>query len=175
VVELCWRDPTVSDDAVVDTRRKIAPSTRAQRELPRTISIIGPSRRRLAVRRERFSRHRANVGVAAAALAAIALEPRRCRYVLSAMPTWKGHATGARLARVLRSNAGALFCPSTTEPRAPSPTGTATGERGPLDGSSATEAEAAIATPVGDLTAAELLRRIASGAIKLEEGVMRQQ
>jgi len=106
-----------------------------------------------------------------AALAAIALDPRRCRYILSAMPTWKGRLTGARLARVLRSHAGALSAAARSS-SAPPAGGTArTASIARWTDRRLSETEAAIAIAVGDLTCAELVRRLVIGSIKLDDGV----
>jgi hypothetical protein len=172
VIELCWRDSAVSDDAAVALCAKVARSARSERELPEDELDLSPLSRSLAVLERAVL---AAVGRAPvsprAALAAIALEPRRCRYVLSAMPTWKGSLTGNRLARVLRSHAGALSAAARLA--------TDNGAAGPRPASVARwtdrrliEAEAAIAIAVGDLTASELVRRLVSGSIRLEEGVM---
>jgi hypothetical protein len=173
VVELCWRDPKVSHDAVVALAGKIASNSRLERELPEDELDLSPLGRPLAVLESAVLAAIARTPVSPrAALAAIALEPRRCRYVLSAMPTWKGTLTGARLARVLRSHAGALSALQRpihgTQPSS-----------GPRAASVARwtdrkliEAEAAIAIAVGDLTVAELVRRLVSGALKLQAGVM---
>jgi hypothetical protein len=173
VVEICWRDPKVSDEAVVALAGKIAPSTRLERELPEDDLDLSPLGRPLAVLERAVLSAIARTSVSPrAALAAIALEPRRCRYVLAAMPMWKGTLTGARLARVLRSHAGALSALQRPTHGAPSPSGPRPASVARWTDRRLTEAEAAIAIAVGDLTAGELLRRIASGAIKLEEGVM---
>ena len=109
VIELAWHSPTVSDDAIVALARRVAPCSRTDRELPEDELDLAPLARTLPVLERVVLAAIARVPVSPrAALAAIALEPRRCRYVLSAMPTWKGSLTGARLARVLRSYAGAL-------------------------------------------------------------------
>jgi len=105
-----------------------------------------------------------------AALAAIALDPRRCRYILSAMPTWKGVLTGARLAMVLRAHAGALSAAARSGPPPTAPvTRIATIAR--WTDRRLSETEAAIAIAVGDLTATELVRRLLVGSIKLDDGV----
>jgi len=173
VVELCWRDPKVSDDAAVALCARVSPSARLERELPEDELDLSPLGRPLPVLERAVLAAVARAPVSPrAALAAIALEPRRCRYVLSAMPTWKGTLTGARLARVLRSHAGALSAAQ----RLPAGASPAGGAR-PASVARWTdrrliEAEMAVAIAIGDLTAGELVRRLQSGAIKLQEGVM---
>ena len=168
VIELCWRDGTVADDAAVALSAKVAHTARSERELPEDELDSSPGARPLAVleRAVLAAIGRAPVSPRAA-LAAIALEPRRCRYVLSAMPTWRGLLTGTRLARVLRSHAGALSAarPAIGESGAHAPMVARWTERRLI------EAEAAIAIAIGDLTAAELMKRLLSGAITLDTGV----
>jgi hypothetical protein len=173
LVELSWRSPSVSDEAMVALARRVAPSAREARELPEDELDLPPLARPLPVLERVVLAAIARVPVSPrAALAAIALEPRRCRYVLSAMPTWKGSLTGARLARVLRSYAGALS--AAARPTASSPPST-----GPRPASVArwtdrklTEIEAAIAIAIGDLTVDELLRRMLAGSVRLQDGLV---
>ena len=172
LVELSWRSPSVSDEAMVALARRVAPSAREGRELPEDELDLPPLARPLPVLERVVLAAIARVPVSPrAALAAIALEPRRCRYVLSAMPTWKGSLTGTRLARVLRSYAGALSA-------AARPTGSSPPSTGPRPASVArwtdrklTEIEAAIAIAIGDLTVDELLRRMLAGSIRLQDGL----
>ena len=171
VVELCWRDPNVSDDDAVAIAGRISPSPRSERELPEDELDLSPLGRSLPVLEKAVLAAIARAPVSPrAALAAIALEPRRCRYVLSAMPGWKGLLTGARLARVLRSHAGALSAAqrlaATAQPGGARPPSVARWTDRKL-----IEAEAAIAIAVGDLTASELLHRLVTGRLPLVDGV----
>jgi hypothetical protein len=173
VVELAWQNGAVSDDDVAALARRVACSVRSERELPEDELDLLPLARPLPVLERVVLAAIARVPVSPrAALAAIALEPRRCRYVLSAMPTWKGLLTGARLARVLRSYAGAL---SAAAGRHPSSAPPASGARAPSvarwTDRKLVELEAAIAIAVGDLTAAELVRRLSSGTVRLQDGL----
>ncbi|HMI82505.1 MAG TPA: hypothetical protein VK550_00360 [Polyangiaceae bacterium] len=172
VVELSWRNPAVSDDAIVALCRRVAPGVRSDRELPEDELDLAPLSRPLPVLERAVLAAIARVAVSPrGALAAIALEPRRCRYVLSAMPTWKGSLNGARLARVLRSYAGALSAaarPSagSTPPGGPRPASVARWTDRKL-----MEMEAAIALAVGDLTIEELTRRLKVGSIRIQDGL----
>jgi hypothetical protein len=171
LVELCWRDPKVSDDDAVALSARIAPSPRSERELPEDELDLSPLARPLPVLERAVLAAIAKAPVSPrAALAAIALEPRRCRYVLSAMPTWKGSLTGVRLARVLRAHAGALSAAQRPAAGAPPATARAATVARWTD-RKLIEAEAAIAIAVGDLTTSELLARLVSGRLKLEDGV----
>jgi hypothetical protein len=169
VVELCWRDPAVADEAAVSLCARVAPSARSERELPEDELDLAPLRRPLAVLEQAVlaAIPRASPSPRAA-LAAIALDPRRCRYILSAMPTWKGVLTGSRLVKVLRAHAGALSAArSSSPPAAPRAATIARWTDRKLN-----EAEATVAVAIGDLTSAELVRRLVVGSIKLDDGVM---
>jgi hypothetical protein len=171
IVELCWRDPSVSDDAAIALSGRISPSARSERELPEDDLDLSPLGRPLAVLEKAVLAAIGRAPVSPrAALAAIALEPRRCRYVLSAMPTWRGLLTGARLARVLRSHAGALSAARSPSGSTP-PAGARPASIAHWTDRKLVEAEAAIAIAVGDLTAAELLHRLVSGRLALVDGV----
>ena len=173
VIELAWRNPAVSDETMVALARRVAPNARADRELPEDELDFAPLVRPLAVLEPVVLAAIARVPISPrAALAAIALDPRRCRYVLSAMPTWKGSLTGARLARVLRSYAGALSAAARPSSGSSPPGG------GPRPATIARwtdrkliEIEAAIAIAVGDLTVQELVRRLLVGSIRMQDGL----
>ena len=173
VIELAWRNPAVSDEAMVALARRVAPSARADRELPEDELDLAPHVRPLAVLERVVMAAIARVPLAPrAALAAIALDPRRCRYVLSAMPTWKGSLTGARLARVLRSYAGALSAAARPSSGSSPPSG------GPRPAAIArwtdrrlVEIDAAVAIAIGDLTVPELVRRLSVGSARMQDGL----
>jgi hypothetical protein len=173
VIELAWRDPAVSDEAVVALARRVASTARADRELPEDELDFAPLVRPLAVLERVVQAAIARVPISPrAALAAIALDPRRCRYVLSAMPTWKGSLTGVRLARVLRSYAGALSAAARPS------SGSSPSVGGPRPAAVARwtdrkliEIEAAIAIAIGDLTVPELVRRLVVGSIRMQDGL----
>src|SRR5215471_19021972 len=115
VVEHCWRKEPISDDDAVALCGRAAAPSRESRELPEDELDIEPLARPLAALERAVLAAIGKTAVSPrAALAAIALEPRRCRYVLTAMPSWKGPLTGARLARVLKSHAGALSAAART-------------------------------------------------------------
>jgi hypothetical protein len=172
VVELSWRNPAVSDEAIVALCRRVAPSARSDRELPEDELDLAPLARPLPVLERAVLAAIARVPVSPrAALAAIALEPRRCRYVLSAMPTWKGPLTGARLARVLRSHAGALSAAARPPSGAAPPSGPRPASIARWTERKLIEVEAAIAIAVGDLTVVELVRRLQVGSIRIQDGL----
>jgi hypothetical protein len=172
IVEASWRDPAIDDEDAVHRAGRAASPWREARELPEDELDLEPLARPLAALERAVLAAIPRTAVSPrAALAAIALESRRRRYILSAMPTWKGPLTGVRLARVLKSHAGALSAVARTGSSSP-PAAT-----GPHPAATArwterrlSETEAAIALAVGDLTVDELLRKLGSGSIKLEEG-----
>jgi hypothetical protein len=172
VIELLWRNPAVADDAIVVLCRRVAAKTRSERELPEDELDLAPLSRPLAVLERAVLAAIARVPVSPrAALAAIALEPRRCRYVLSAMPTWKGSLTGARLARVLRSYAGALSAAAKPSSGSAPPGGPRPASVARWTDRKLLEMEAAIAMAIGDLTVEELLRKLKVGSMRLQDGL----
>jgi hypothetical protein len=172
LVELSWRNPAISDEAVVALCRRVAPSARSDRELPEDELDLAPLSRALPVLERAVLAAIARVPVSPrAALAAIALDPRRTRYVLSAMPTWKGSLTGARLARVLRSYAGALSAAARTSSGSTPPGGPRPAAVARWTDRKLIEIEVAIAIAIGDLTVEELVRRLKIGSIRIQDGL----
>jgi hypothetical protein len=172
IVELCFRDRNVSDADAVALAARVAPPVRKDRELPEDELDLAPTARPLAVLERAVLAAIARAPVSPrAALSAIALDARRSRYVLSAVPTWKGMLTGGRLARVLRSHAGALSA-AVKPPNG----GSGAGSARPAcvahwTNRKLTEAEAAVAIAIGDITAAEVLQRLLRGTLTLSDGV----
>jgi hypothetical protein len=165
LLELAWADATVPDALLAELGARLArPKTRAE-DLPEDEVDLDPSLRSLPVleRVVLAVTTRANVSPRAA-LAAVGLDARRVRYVLSAMPQWKGRLSGGRLARVLRQHAGAITV-GHAEARAKEARVEGWTER------HLSELELSIALAVGHLTGAEAARRIQSGRQALEDGV----
>jgi hypothetical protein len=159
LVELAWRDALVPSDTITQLCARVKTSTGTAAEAsPENEVDLDPRARPLDVLEGVGS---ALVGKAPlsprAALALVALEPRRVRYVLSALPQWRGVLSGAHVARVLRAHAGALSAAGPSASRRPSG-GAAGWTQRRLD-----EAELAVALAVGDLTPAEAASRILSG------------
>ncbi len=167
LLELAWTDPRVPDAVLVDLASRIPrPKKRAEDLRPRTRSTSIPSAiRPLAVLDKVVlaAAVRANVSPRAA-LAAVALDARRVRYVLSAMPQWKGRLSGGRLARVLRQHAGAISV-AQSEARARASRVEGWTER------LLSELELAVALAVGHLTGAEVVRRIGIGRQPIDDGI----
>jgi hypothetical protein len=86
------------------------------------------------------------------------------RYVLTAMPMWKGRLSGGKLARVLRQNAGALSA-AHAETRARASRVEGWTER------LLPELELSIAIAVGHVTGAEVARRLGLGRQHLDDGI----
>jgi len=161
LVELAWKDARVSDETLRQLGARVRPLAKLE-AAPEHEVDLDPRARPLDVLESVGS---ALVGKAPlsprAALALVALEPRRVRYVLSALPQWKGVLAGVNVARVLRAHAGALSAagPSAaTSPRRPSGAAAATWTQRRLD-----EAELAVALAIGDLGATDSVARLLSG------------
>ncbi len=165
LLELAWADPTVPDTLLTELGARIGRPKKRAEDLPEDEVDLDPSLRSLPVleRVVLAATTRANVSPRAA-LAAVALDARRVRYVLSAMPQWKGRLSGGRLARVLRQHAGAITV-GNAETRAKGARVEGWTER------VLTELELSIALAVGHVTGAEVARRIQIGRQVLEDGV----
>lgn len=165
VVELAWLDRSVSDaDAIAIAARSAKPKNRAE-DLPDDEVDFDPAARGLDVleRAVLATVLRANVSPRAA-LSVVALDARRVRYVLAAMPQWKGRLSGGKLARVLRQNAGAISA-GAQEARARGSKIEGWTER------VMSEVELSIALAVGHVTGAEVARRAQSGRQNIEDGI----
>ena len=165
LLELAWADVSVPDTLLTELAARIGKPKKRAEDLPEDEVDLDPSLRSLPIL-ERVALAailRANVSPRAA-LAAVALDARRVRYVLSAMPQWKGRLSGGRLARVLRQHAGAITV-GHAEARAKGARVESWTER------VLTELELSIALAVGHVTGAEVARRIQIGRQVLEDGV----
>ncbi len=165
LLTIAWSDASVPDATIVDLASRVARPKKRADDLPDDEIDLDPSQRSLDVleRVVLTTSLRANVSPRAA-LAAAALDARRVRYVLSAMPQWKGRLSGGKLARVLRQHAGALTA-AQAESRARSARIEGWTER------LLSELELSIALAVGHLTAAEVARRIEIGRQVVDDGV----
>jgi len=166
VVELCWRDPTVSESGggIAGKMRSTRP-----RRAARDVSIYRPRAAACRAGENGSRRHRAKRRLPRAALRRS--RSSRVAAVTCCRPCRRGRdAHRARLARVLgptRARFSALQRPNHGAP----PPRDRDRRAWPAGRIVAHEAEPPSPSPWGDFTAAELLRRIASGAIS-EEGVM---
>ncbi len=165
LLELAWSDVSIPDTLLTELATRLGRPKKRAEDLPEDEVDLDPSLRSLPVleRVVLAATTRANVSPRAA-LAVVALDARRVRYVLSAMPQWKGRLSGGRLARVLRQHAGAITV-GHAEARARGARVESWTER------VLTELELSIALAVGHVTGAEVARRIQIGRQVLEEGV----
>lgn len=165
LLELAWADLSVPDAVIAELAARIAKPKKRAEDLPEDEVDLEPSLRPLPILEKVVlaTTTRANVSPRAA-LATVALDARRVRYVLSAMPQWKGRLTGGRLARVFRQHAGALTV-AQAETRARS------ARIEPWTERLLSELELAVALAVGHLTGAEVARRIQIGRQTVEEGI----
>ncbi|MBK8258982.1 MAG: hypothetical protein IPK82_40770 [Polyangiaceae bacterium] len=165
LLTLAWSDSAVSDKEVIDLAGRIARPKKRSEDLPEDEVDLDPLVRSLPVleRAVLTATLRANVSPRAA-LTAIGLDSRRVRYVVSAMPQWKGRLTGAKLARVLRQNAGALTA-AHSETRARASTVEPWTQR------QMSEVELAVAIAIGHITGAEVASRLASGRQVIDDGI----
>jgi hypothetical protein len=165
LVELAWVDPGVDDAALVALAGRVAKAKKRAEDLPEHEMDLDPARRSMDVLERVVLAATSRVTVSPrAALTVVALDARRVRYILAALPQWKGRIDGARLSRVLRQHAGALSA-AQLEARA-------RGSRvEPWTERVMNELETAVALAVGHLTGAEVARRLASGRQGLTDGV----
>jgi len=165
LLELAWVDAGVPDATVLDVAARIAKPKKRAEDLPEDEVDLDPSLRSLSVLEKVVlaTTQRANVSPRAA-LTTVGLDARRVRYVLSAMPQWKGRLTGGKLARVFRQHAGALTA-AQAETRARS------ARIEPWTERLLTELELAVALGVGHLTGVEVARRIQIGRQAVDDGI----
>ncbi len=165
LMALAWADPRIGDAAVIELGSRIEKPKKRAEDLPEDEVDLDPACRSIEVleRAVLSATGRANVAPRAA-LAVIALDSRRARYVLSAMPLWKGRITGGKLARVLRQNAGALSA-AHAETRARASRVEGWTER------LLSEGELSIAVALGHVTCSEVARRLAVGRQHLDDGI----
>jgi hypothetical protein len=169
LIELAWRDPRVDEETLAMLAAHARPPPKHDASPEHEVDL-DPRARPLEVL-ERVGGvlvHKAPLSPRAA-LALVALEPRRVRYVLSALPQWKGVLAGVNIARVLRSHAGALSAAGAS--------GTTGGRRAAGVAAGWTqrkldEAEVAVALAIGDLPARDAALRIASGQDTLLGGTV---
>lgn len=165
LLELAWSHPDISDAQVIELAGRIARPRKRAEDLPEDELDLEPWRRSLEVLERVVIQATARVSIAPrTALTVVALDARRVRYVLSAMPQWKGRLMGGRLSRVLRQNFGALSA-AQAEARARLSKVESWTER------KMSELELGIALAVGHVTGPEVARRIAAGVQSLDDGL----
>lgn len=165
LMELAWRASSVSDEVVIELARKVARARPRGRDLPDDEIDLDPGRRSQGVLEQVVLAACRSVTFAPrAALTAVALDSRRVRYVLTAMPSWRGRLSGVMLGRVLKQNVGALTAgPAEARYRGEQMRGWT--ER------LLNDIELAIALAIGHITVEVLVERLTNGRHKLEDGV----
>jgi hypothetical protein len=163
LLEIAWRSEGVPDEVVASIAAQTRPA-RADGSLEQEVDL-DPRARPLALL-ERVAAALVNRAPLSprAALALVAIEPRRVRYILSALPQWKGVLSGSNVARVLRAHAGALSAAGPSGQRKPTQTSASWTQR-KLD-----EVELAVALAVGDISPSEALTRLRTGSAVLTQG-----
>lgn len=165
ILELAWGSPAIDDATVVALARKLARARPRGRELPDDELDLDPASRSAAVLEEVvLAACRQATLSPRAALTAVALDSRRVRYVLTAMPAWRGRLSGVMLGRVLKQHVGALTAgPSEARYRGEQMRGWT--ER------LLNDIEFAIALAIGHITVEVVVERLESGRHRLEDGV----
>jgi hypothetical protein len=163
LLEVAWRSPSVPEEIVDGLATRVA-ATGQDGSVEHEVDLDPRARSLPLLERVGVSL----VGKAPlsprAALTLVALEPRRVRYVLSSLPQWKGVLSGAKVGRVLKAHAGALSAAGPSARQKPSQAAASWTQR-KLD-----EVELAVALAVGDISAAEALKRITTGYATLTQG-----
>lgn len=163
--ELAWHDARVDDASVLAMSRRIAPCKRRGHDLPDDEVDLDPRARDIGVLEAAVLAASRQVTVSPrAALAVAALDARRVRYVLTALPQWRGRLRGSMLGRVLKQNAGALSAArSESRPRS--------AEIRTWTERVLNDIEMAVALGLGHYTAEGLVERIRLGRHRIEDGV----
>jgi hypothetical protein len=163
LLELAWRCEAVPGDVVASIAARTRPA-RADGSHEQEVDV-DPRARPLSLLEQVAAALVGRVPLAPrAALALVAIEPRRIRYILSALPQWKGVLSGANVARVLRAHAGALSAAGPSGQRKPAQAAASWTQR-KLD-----EVELAVALAVGDISPSEALTRLRTGYAALTQG-----
>jgi hypothetical protein len=163
--ELAWASPQITDERIVELARKVARSRPRGRDLPDDEIDLDPWKRpQPVVEQVVLAACRSVIFAPRAALAAVALDSRRVRYVLTAMPSWRGRLSGVMLGRVLKQNVGALTAgPAEARYRGEQMRGWT--ER------LLNDIELSVALAIGHITVDVLVERLTSGRHRLEDGV----
>jgi hypothetical protein len=164
VLQLAWHAEVISDETVIAMASCVRKAKKRGQDLPDDELDLDPSRRSLEVlERVVLAVHRQAVLSPRAALPVVALDSRRVRYVLTALPTWKGSLRGSMLGRVLRQRAGALSA-GRSEARSRA------GHLKDWTQRMLNDTEVGVALAVGHFTADELVRRMGQGRHRVEDG-----
>lgn len=164
LLELAWHDPQVPDSLVADLAVRVSKPKKREEDLPEDEADFDPLLRSEDTLSKVVLTASSRVAITPrAALTAIALDARRVRYVLSAMPQWKGRVSGAKLSRVLRQHAGALTVAQSEQRARASRVESWTHRK-------LSELELGIALAVGHITGEEVAHRLNQGSQSIDDG-----
>jgi len=164
LLELAWRSSAVDDEALVVMAKRVAKTRRRGQDLQDDEIDFDPKLRSIEVlERVVLAVSRRVTLTPRAALPVVAMDSRRVRYVLTALPGWSGRLSGVMFARVLRQRAGALSA-ARSEARSRVASLRDWTER------IMTDTEVAVALGVGHLTAQALVDRVRTGRHKWVDG-----
>jgi hypothetical protein len=164
LLELAWRTPAVDGDTLLSMARRLAPPKLRGADLPDDELDLDPTLRDLdLLEKVVLAVGKQLTLTPRSALPAIALDSRRVRYVLTAMPHWRGRLSGTMLARVLRQQAGALSA-GRSESRARHAEIRDWTER------ILNDTEVAVAIAVGHFTSGALVDRVEAGRHHIGDG-----
>jgi hypothetical protein len=109
LLERAWVQPKVDDDRILELAARLGRVKRRGKDLSEDELDLDPTARSVSLlEKVVLSTSRKTIASVRSALSVIALDSRRVRYILTAMPQWKGELSGAMLSRVMRQRAGAL-------------------------------------------------------------------
>lgn len=164
LLELAWRSESVSDELVAAMAARVGKAKRRGQDLPEDEIDLDPRRRSLDVlEKVVLAISRKVVLSPRTALPVVALDSRRVRYVLTALPSWRGSLRGSMLGRVLRQRAGALSA-------ARSETRSRAAELRDWTQRMMSDTEVGVAMAVGHFTADALVHRIEQGRHSPDDG-----
>ena len=164
LLAVAWATERVADEEVIEMAKRVSRERPRGRDLPEDEMDLDPSLRSLEVlEKVVLAASKKVVFSPRCALSVVALDARRVRYVMTAMPQWKGRLSGAMLTRVLRQNAGALSA-------APAEARERVASVRPWTVRVLTDVELSLALGVGHITAEEVVNRLRLGRHRVDDG-----
>jgi hypothetical protein len=165
LLDVAWHASSIDDATIVAMARRIARAKRRGQDLPDDELDLDPRARELSVLEAVvLAASRQAVFSPRAALPVVAMDARRVRYVLTALPQWRGRLSGSMLGRVLRQHAGAISAGrAESRPRA--------GEVREWTERLMNDIELSVALGIGHITASVLVDRLRSARHRLQDGV----
>ncbi|MFP6683955.1 MAG: hypothetical protein VB934_04550 [Polyangiaceae bacterium] len=164
LLAVAWATDGVADEEVIEMAKRVSRVRARGRDLPEDEMDLDPSLRSLDVlEKVVLAASKKVVFSPRCALSVVALDARRVRYVMTAMPQWKGRLSGAMLMRVLRQNAGALSA-------APAEARERLASVRPWTERVLTDIELSLALGVGHITTTEVVHRFRLGRHRVDDG-----